>query len=430
MGLEIGRMRDWNALGNIETVEVSARTITMNGRISIDDTEISRAKAVRDQIVALADNPDELFVPMKWDGDVTINSVVRPTSATATMDPGALERGWFPWKITADRVPNGSQPNVESPLIGGFRANAAGVAGPPGTVVPWHAVPYAALDYYDGASAFQSVPYLLESATGQVGFYPFIAGVGRKTARMAIPPANWYDGAACVEQAYPDGRYYTVHGRQLYSGLSSSGWRIGNGIIRITPGTGGALVLQAWDSATRAWGASHTLTLSAYDGSSSYTVNRINSVSILRNSPEECRIRIGLGLLSTGINYGHRTMLDIKIRRGARFVECRWTTLGTAMLGAITEAASTGGTTFTGGVVSGGPDAQGNLVAMFTPTFASITTGPIAMDSTGVGIRALGWSFGVGIVLAGAFAVNPNRSTDLRDQYFAPYGERMTVVGW
>lgn len=426
--IKLGRILDWNALGNISGLTVTSTEISARGLIN-QPTDINKAKATRDQLVGLGDNPDEPFVPFRYEGDSTLDSVVRIKSASADMTLGALELGQIPWAVTAERVPNGSLPNVEAPLIGGFRTNSAGVAGPPGTVVPWHAVPYASLDYYDGASAFQSVPFLLESESGQVGFYPFIAGVGRKTARTAIPPSNWYDGAACIEQPYGS-TYYKVQGRMLATGLSTTGWRIGNGIIRIGPGTSGALTLQAWDSATKAWGASHTITLAAYDGSSPYSVNRINSVSILRNSPEECRIRLGLGLFSTGINYGHRTMLDIKIRRGARFAECRWTTLGTAMLGSVTEAASTGGTTFTGGVVSGGADAQGNLVAMFTPTFASITTGPIAMDSTGVGLRALGWSFGVGIVLAGAFAVNPNRSTDLRDQYFAPYGERMTVVGW
>jgi hypothetical protein len=427
--LKVGRILDWNALGNISELTVTSTDISVRGLIN-QPSDINKAKAVRDQLAGLANNPDEPFVPFRYEGDSTLDSVVRIKSASADLSLGALDLGQIPWSITADRVPNGSLPNVEAPLIGGFRTNSAGVAGPPGTVVPWHAVPYASLDYYDGASVFQSTPYLLESESGQVGFYAFIAGVGRKTARTSIPPANWYDGAAYVEQPYGS-TYYKAQGRMLATGLSTTGWRIGNGIIRVAPGTSaGSLALQAWDSATKAWGATHTMTLFAYDGSSTYDVNRINSVSILRNSPEECRIRLGVGLVSVGVNYGHRTTLDIKLRRGSRFVECRWTTYGTSMLGGITEAASTGGTGFTGGVVSGGADAQGNLVAIFTPTFASLSTGPIQANSTGLGIRALAWSFGFGIVLAGASAAYPNRSTDLRDQYFAPYGERMTVVGW
>ena len=424
--LLIGRINDATVLGKIASVSVTSESFSLSGKIQVDGSQINKAKAVRDQIVGLMD-VGEAFVPLRIDDDETLDGMVRVRSASADLGPGSLKDGYFPWSITADRVPGGALPNVESPLIGGYRSNVSVTSS---SVQPWHAVPAATLDYYDGASLFQTVPYTLASETGNVSYYQVGDGVRRQTARYALPPANWYDGAARIEQAYPDGTYYAAVGRLMYSGLSATGWRLSNSILRVVPSaTAGALDLQMWESGT-GWGAVHTFALGAYDGVTSYTANRINTVSILRNSPEECRVRLTVGLTSGGIDYPHRTILDIRLRRGARMAECRWSTFGTAMLGTVGPAVGEAGVAMAnllGGYTTTG-DAQGNTAFICSQTTGTFGTG--TSTHTILATPLVAWSFGLGIIQNGGGAVAPWRYTDLRDEYLAPFGERMTVVGW
>lgn len=425
--LLIGRIVDWSLLGNIEQIDVTRDQFTLRGRMTIGDDQISKAKAVRDQLVGLMDS-NEPFVPFRVKEDPTLDGMVKVTAASATIDPGALERGWFPWSISAARVPGGALPNVESPLIGGYRNNPNV---PDTDVVPWHAVPAAALDYYDGTSVFQPDADVLATETGNINYYRMDDGIGRRVARYAVPPANWYDGAAYVEQAYPDGAYYKAIGRLMYSGLSSTGWRLGNSIVRIQPSaTAGRLELQMWETET-GWGAAHTFKLTADDGVSVYTVNRINTVSILKNSPEECRVRLTCGLSAGGINYPHRTVLDLKLRRGARMIECRWSTFGDNILGTVGPDPTEAGTELTEllGGITDTPDAQGNLVLIVSPTEGDFATGSSRFEILST-TPLTAWSFGLGIVQNGLFASAPWRFQDMMKEYLAPYGERMTVVGW
>ena len=429
--LLVGRIVDWTVLGRIASVSVTSESFSLSGIIQVDGQQINKAKAVRDQIVGLMDI-GEPFVPLRivdgpdGDGDPTLDGMVKIRSASAQLDRGALEDGRFPWSITADRVPGGALPNIESPLIGGYRNNPGRVSS---AVVPWHAVPGATLDYYDGASTFQSVPYTLASETGDVDYYQLDDGVRRQTARYALPPANWYDGAARVEQAYPDGAYYATVGRLMYSGLSSTGWRLSNSILRVKPSaTAGALDLQMWETGT-GWGAVHSFALGAYDGVTTYTVNRINTVSILRNSPEDCRVRLTVGLTSGGIDYPQRAVLDLRLRRGARVVEGRLSLFGGSMTltvgptpteAGVALASGVGGYTTTG-------DAQSNTALVMSASGGSFATGSSAFTTTSA---LTGWSFGLGIIQNGGGAAAPWAYTDLRDEYLAPFGERMTVVGW
>lgn len=423
-GLLIGRIVDWSVLGTIESVAVTSESFTLSGNITVAGNEIEKAKAVRDQIVGLTDIGEE-FVPLRLEADPTLDGMVKVRAASVSLNKGALELGRFPWSITADRVPGGALPNVESPLIGGYRTNGSVTSA---TVVPWHAVPAATLDYYDGLSAFNPGAYTLPSATGDIAYYLLDDGLRRQTARYALPPANWYDGAACIEQAYPDGNYYNAIGRLMYSGLSSTGWRLTNGIVRISPSaTAGALDLQMWEAG--AWGDIHTFSLGANDGVVTYSANRINTVSILRNAPEECRVRLTVGLESGGSDYAHRTVLDLRLRRGARVVECRWSTFGTAMLGDVGTEPAEAGTAFASalGGVTNTADAQGNTALIANPSPGTFAAGSSRFTTT---TPSLAWSFGLGIVQNGSFATLPWRANDLQYEYLAPFGERVTVVGW
>lgn len=422
--LRLGRIVDWSVLGDGASIEFTGDGITIEGRLAADGV---KARAARDQIRGLMSS-DEPFVPFTDSADPTLDGMVKIRSTRVRLDKGALENGRYPWSISAEYVPGGALPSVESPLLGGWRTNSSITDA---NVVPFHAVPAASFDYYDGLATFQVNPSTLPSATGDVAYYQMSTGVQRRTSSYAVPVAHWYDGAAVIEQAYPDGTYYPIIGRQLYSGLSSTGWRIGNGILRVKAGaTAGTIDLQLWQSG--AWGTVHSFQLGAADGVSTYTANRINTVSVLRNSPEECRIRLTLGLTTGGINYPQRTTLDLRIRRGARMVECRWSTFGAAILGSVGPYPTEGGTAFLGvplGGITNTADAQGNIAVIVSASDGSFAGGSSNFDTTGT-LKLNGWSFGLGIVKGGLGASLPWRYSDLQKEYLAPYSERMTVVGW
>lgn len=430
--LLISRIMDWNALGNIERVPLTADTFTLNGRITADDPD--KANAIRDQLLGLSPalGSDEDAVPLRIVEEPTLDGMVKVDAVSCEVEAGGLERGRYPWSLTVRRLPGGALPNVESPLLGGLRQNVNGVAAANAT--PWHAVPGGTLDYWDGLSAFNPGATTITTETGDIKYARFASsGVAARTARMTIPPAAWYQGAACIEQVDAAGDYYCTTGRGLPYGTGASGWRIGNGLIRVRPSTTpGRLELQMWQAG--AWGTVHKFRLDAYDGVTAYEVNRINTVAVLRNTPDEVRIRLSLGLYAAGVNYDHRTLLTIRIRRGARVAEFRWTATGTTnMLGQVTPDPSEAGTAlfaFAAGGYTNTADAQGNTAILLTPAATSFSTFTSTIDSTGVGPRSRAWSFGLGILRGGAGAGAPWGSGDLRAEYFAPMSERLTVVGW
>lgn len=55
--LKVGRILDWNALGNIPELTVTSTDISIRGLIN-QPNDINKAKAVRDQLVGLANNQD------------------------------------------------------------------------------------------------------------------------------------------------------------------------------------------------------------------------------------------------------------------------------------------------------------------------------------------------------------------------------------
>lgn len=416
--LLIGRVTDPTVLTNVEAVPVSADRLRLSGRITTDDVDV--AKATRDQLVGMANNPDEPFVPLRWQKDPTLDQVVMPRSATVTMDPGSLERGWFPFDLEVDRVPGGALPALEAVCLGGFRSNSVGLTS--GFVHPWHAVPEAALDYYDGGSGFtSSFVFSRTSYSGDLGICHFSTGVSKRVALYSLRPSDWYVGAARVEQTRPDGSYYTVAGRALYSGLSSTGWRITNDLVRVSPSaTAGELLIECFDGTS--WAGSKKVKITAYDGISTFTVNRINTIAVRRNAPEEVRVRLTVGVNSGGADYPIRITLDLSLRRGARHVEARMATFGTAVLGAVETDPVEAGTALTGG---GYTSAGTTKLIMLSPANGTFDTVNSKLDCLGVGVRATAWSFGLGWQVAGA-----ELASSVRDEYFGPVTETQTVVGW
>jgi len=434
--LRIGRIADGGALTNVDAVDLTPDSIRITGRIAVgSDYTVEQMKVIRDQLLGLASHDDEVFVPMVFAKDPTLTGMVRVREVRVPIDPGELDeqmRMGPRFDIVADRV--GAQPNIESHLIGGWR-NTATVA----TSLPtaWHAVPAAALDYYDGVDTFQTLPTVRTADTGAVNFYRndgFGAGVtGNATARWSVPEANWYDGAAAIEMLHSPTEWHTVIGRHLAptAGMDKArAWRLTNGLVRVYPSpAGGTLEVQAYSGG--AWGTAKVIKFAAADGVGPYEFNRIHTVAVSRNTPEQCVVRLTVGLEAASLDYPHRVVLDLALRRGDRIIDGRMSTTGQNMLGSVGTDPGEAGTAITGN--GGGRTdtaVNSNRFVLLTPAATAFGAGASVLDSSGAGNRKKAWSFGVGWEIGGSGSADPERATDLRNQYFAPFWERTTVVGW
>ncbi len=441
--LLIGRITDRAALTHVREVRVTDTALTLSGRIA----GLTRATltpenfiAVRDQIIGLANNPDEPYVPLVFEKDPTLTQMVRVRAAEVNVGPGDLDRkasAGSEWTLTLERV--GNTPNVESTLIGAVRP-INGSAYNPFNFTFWHAYPAAALDYYNGQTGLTPVGATRTTETGDVQIQTFTIGVSRTIARWCVPEAHWYDGAATIEQTYPDGAWYRLIGRRPRDGRNPTGMRATNGALRVTVSAAGKLQLQAYTGGG-AWGTAQEINFAFSDGTTSYTANRINTWAVRRNSPEQVIVRLTLGLAAGGVNYPHRVTLDLSLRRGDRMVNAHMTTDGIDPIGSATLTAATAGTVSNtnGGneytVRTNTADADGNRFVM---THAGDPGASYAGDASGtgpcvisvLGTRARTWSFAAGFEIAGASAAAIDTAAAIVNQWGAPFGERITVVGW
>jgi hypothetical protein len=200
--------------------------------------------------------------------------------------------------------------------------------------------------------------------------------------------------------------------------------------VRIYPSaTGGTFEVQAYSGG--AWGTPKVIEFEAADGIGGYFFNRIHTMAVRRNSPEECKVRLTVGMTAASVDYPHRVTLDLSLRRGDRIVDGRLSMAGQSMLGAVTPNPTEAGTALSGN--GGGRTntaVNSNRFVLLTPATTSFTTGTSSLYSAGSGDRKKAWSFGVGWEIGGSGAGDPERATDLRNQYFAPFAERMLAVGW
>jgi hypothetical protein len=188
-------------------------------------------------------------------------------------------------------------------------------------------------------------------------------------------------------------------------------WQISNGLIRVSPlASSGLLNIEVWDGTSweaKAWNVSVGSNITAFE-----------AVTVLRNDFEMVTIRL-VDSLAPG-----RTLFDITLRRGSRFVECFLQTNSSATLGAHLQTnETTTNNAASGYIVATSNDAAGNkFVAGSARTF----TGDITGGLTKAASTSLG--FFIGVVLNGSSAISGDSATDLRDQYIGAMSETVTAV--
>lgn len=323
-------------------------------------TASSFAKLIilRAQVNGLADNPDEPVIAVNWAGDPSIDGYYEVLDASVPMPARGLAALKLDYRVRLRRI--ASHPDINSIISGNaVRANSHTIV--KANTAPWWATPAdATMDHVTGATAATRTA---DSGSVKVQYTTDGTLLYNVVRRWACIASDYYDGASRVEVT--DGiNWYATVGRGLPN-VPMVGWRITNGLVRVTYGGGdGLLTVEHYVSG--AWSVAKTYKLT----SSETTLGAFTTITVKDNRPECVTIRLGLERDTTA---PYQMTVDITIRRGALWAEVvvsRDPETGTEAIGIYRNTAEAA-TAHTSGVHATAADAQGGkyvLTTSFTKT--------------------------------------------------------------
>jgi hypothetical protein len=393
--------------------------LSISGEIT--ESTLAAAQARRQQCLGLIGDTDQPVVPFTYTEDSTLNGFYRVASGSVTTIPVSLVVFSFKFELRLTRVPNYTQPVIEICTSGPDRADKPGGV----TSAPWSAVPDDAQGY-DQAGA-TTVYKTRTGPGGSVKWYGAAAYSGPAYGRCLIAPGDWYDMAATISV---DG--YPVQGRQIPGEGNEIDWIIGNGLIEVrgvgvSGGSGGSYLADLFmpNNAGTGWGTGYGLQFGWYDGSNFQNVYPAGSIYVVRNTPEECILGLRLSTHTAATNDSYSVDLHLRLRRGAFYVECYFTSNITLKHGiktnSVVSTAAFGGSNE--GMRASGDDGDGNRLVAFT-TLTNTQDGNGRIYATTAAKKV---NLGIGCERAGGSSVAPNRNTDLRDQYMVAASETVTI---
>jgi hypothetical protein len=316
----------------------------------------------------------------------------------ATLTKWEAEATFLDWTLSLQRVGAENAVDQESRVAAVVRANDFALSGE-----RWLAPPPAHYAFYSGSNPSGSVLRPLADSEGTIKVYRGVPA--NFNPRWGVTPTNYLAGRSRI---LVGGVERTGVAFRISDPLS---WQMSNGLIRVTPmASAGLINIEAWDGTS--WEGK------AWDVSVGSAIGAFEAATVLRNDFEMTTIRL-VDSLAPG-----RTLLDITLRRGSRFVECFLQTVTSATLGAhLHTNETTTNNAASGYVVATANDAAGNkFVAGSARTFTGDTTGGLSKaTSTSLG-------FFIGLVLNGSSAISGDAATDLRDQYIGAMSETVAAV--
>lgn len=383
----------------------------------------AQMKAVRQNVLGLGEI-DEPVVPVVFSDDTDFDGYYAVTSSSVDLSPEWTSKNRVRWFVGLQRLPDYARPQIETVMFGGFRANSHAI-----TPLPQLWIPNTATALYTtmstGASAYTGSRTCEDgSVLGQVSAAGARYAAERKLTQFLLSASDWYDGACRVEVNY-GGTYYPVVGRNPYSLLSSTGWRITNGRLRVAPSsTAGRLDVSIYDTGGATW---ETTAFKFYTSGAGSDIDSILSFAVLRNAVDEVVVRLVLQESITGtVPTTYRHTMDLTLRRGAHHVECYWTQDSGTNLGYVKPNTVTASTTLTGGIRATSNDAAGNRYVIYTPRGK---TNDLVNGGLYLTAAANNFPFAIGIEYGGSGASSDDTAAVLSDEYFGAYAFNTMVLG-
>lgn len=401
----------WADTGGL--LEHGGRAATVKFMVSVT-SPVGDALRLRDQLMGLDNNGDEPIVPVIVDSEPRKTGYYKVTGVMISTDPAMIVRGFAPCEVTLEPVRGFTQPMMEAIISGALLSNAVGAVA--GDVVQFHGYPGAATEYYRGALG---VTVNRPSADGNISFTT--NGALSTAASFSLRPADFYVGAATIEQGTP---LQPVVGRTTTQ-ADPHHWRLSNGIMRVTPTVG---LPNYVDIAYRKGGVwlSPTGSFALAPG---VGMNDILSATILRNSTEECIIRLAMTGGSPATQ--GRVTIDLALRRGDRIVRMVGTSdfaglWQIARAGSIAATAITYGAVIIGGIRATANDGDGNRFVVFS--YGAATTSDLVNSQIALNVAAKQMDVGLGCEIGGSAATGTDAAVSLAGQYLAAQTESQRVV--
>lgn len=244
------------------------------------------------------------------------------------------------------------------------------------------------------------------------------------TMRYWVVPTDFYVGASTIKIGTV---LEPVVGAQIIS--SPNAWELSNGLVRVRPADTAARLSIAWaDGVTGVYETAKTFELAGIEPfdlalQRAGRINSISSLTILRNSPEVCSIRLGCGV-EMGITWG-TLYVDLTLRRGDYLVRGRITSFRQEKWRARRGTAEAA-TSLSGGLRATADDVDGNRYLLASPT---LLVKDLVQGSIAASVAAYNFDFGIGMEVGGSTATLADTAASVIAEYFGGQSEKLILGG-
>lgn len=431
MTISIGRagLDSGATIENPQTQSYAGKQITWTGVIR--SSLLEAVKACAQQLLGYIGNPDELWAPVVCGHDPSLTGFYKVLAVSVNTEPINYKTPYlFPYSVTVEQVPGYGKPVTESSLIGALRTNVSSITATNMTaylLVPTNAVPSSTIATYSSEQRTDA-DSLVDN------FFSLANPTLPITFQFALDPkdptgtayTSWYQAAAKIESQALDGSTYrTVIGRNIPYRTTvvqpGHDWRLSNSYIRVAPavitgaaGSGCDITVSHWDGSAWDTAVRYTFTLAT----DNLAARGYTQVTVLRNDPAAVSIR-----LQVQIN-NRAWILDLTVRRGSRFVECRWS-IDVAGVIIVARQATEAATAITGGIRATSNDASGNryVLAAAQTTTNDLVNGKITSGSV------TAYDFMIGSEVTGTSATGQGTAQNQIYQWICAQSETYRLVG-
>jgi hypothetical protein len=380
-----------NAGSKERTLNLSGQHYT--GWKGIDSAGVQR---IQEDVLGLADR----IVPVTFEHKTDQNGYYRVHDVNVdVLNWSSEDIVSFRWSFILQKFGPDNTVDLESRIGTIVRTNSHALTGE-----RWHAPSIGHYGYFTGAAS----PSGTITRIGQDGGIIVYRGIP-----SGINP-RW----GCAVSSYSAGRVRLLTGGFERTGTviraNPTGWELNNGLVQVTPlSANGMLRVGTWGGTafeTKDW---HIAL-----GGATTSLGNFDSMAVSRNDFEMVTIRL---IKSATLG---RTLVDITLRRGSRFIEIFVQTNSATTLGAYLETIETAtDNTATGYVVATNNDLAGNKFIVGSSQIVAYTA------NRGLSKAAVtSLDLYIGSVVDGSGAAAGDAATVLRDQYIGAVSESTMVV--
>jgi hypothetical protein len=382
------------------------RSVSLAGQESLPPLTVAQLQAKREDLVGLTGTLVPVSFTNKSDHDgyyMVVDAQADISHWTRAGDPGGRQGAGLSWQLVLDYVGPANAVDLESRLDSPGRQNDFAQIGE-----RWHAPSAGAYGYTVGAA-------------GVSGSVSRTSADGSLTAYRGVPAAVAPRWAASLAN-YAGGRTRVTLGAIERSGVNltvagSGGWTLENALVRVSAAPQASINVSVFGSG--GWTAGKDWNICRGGSGAAAALSPVEAVTVIRNDYEASTVRL-LYTFVTG-----RTLVDLTLRRGSRFVEGYEQTDASTTLAVSLDTAENGTAPASGGYVTAtANDTDGNRYIVGTARSFTALTGQGGIQKS----AAIALDFYIGAVINGASAVSGDQAANLQAQYIGVMAESTTGV--